>query len=292
MEEECLFVSSRGIRQSCDLRSLHSLSSAGQCRLDCGSLQPGGSVYVCTDAIEDFVANYMPKIPFEFNLYTGDSDRTISDTLLATIPIQELLNNPQLKKWYAQNNASTSPKVNPLPIGVDYHTCTRVPNPWSEPEASPKEQEYQLILTTLKAPTFKERRLPIFADALLNLNSQDRIECEARLNPSLLERLTGPLSRQKLWTKMSQHMFVLSPPGRGIDCHRTWEALILGCVPIVKKGLRSEIFNGMPVVQIDTWSQITQTFLEEQAHRFIVDFSGKSLAEHFKTLFLSRWTPS
>ena len=29
------------------------------------------------------------------------------------------------------------------------------------------------------------------------------------------------------------HRFVLSPPGHGLDCHRTWEAILLGAIPIV-----------------------------------------------------------
>lgn len=34
---------------------------------------------------------------------------------------------------------------------------------------------------------------------------------------------------------ISRAMYTLSPPGNGIDCHRTWEALFLGSVPIVKR---------------------------------------------------------
>jgi hypothetical protein len=35
---------------------------------------------------------------------------------------------------------------------------------------------------------------------------------------------------------MSDYQFVASPMGNGYDCHRTWEALALGCVPIVNLG--------------------------------------------------------
>ena len=36
------------------------------------------------------------------------------------------------------------------------------------------------------------------------------------------------------------HRAVLSPPGRGYDCFRTWEALALGTVPLV---VRDETFD-------------------------------------------------
>ena len=34
---------------------------------------------------------------------------------------------------------------------------------------------------------------------------------------------------------LAAHRAVLSPPGRGADCFRTWEALALGSVPLVPR---------------------------------------------------------
>lgn len=31
------------------------------------------------------------------------------------------------------------------------------------------------------------------------------------------------------------YKFALSPEGNGIDCHRTWECIYVGCIPILKK---------------------------------------------------------
>ena len=36
------------------------------------------------------------------------------------------------------------------------------------------------------------------------------------------------------WNKQKDFAFVLCPHGGGLDCHRNWEALCLGCIPIVK----------------------------------------------------------
>lgn len=33
--------------------------------------------------------------------------------------------------------------------------------------------------------------------------------------------------------------FVISPPGRGLDCHRTWEAIYLGSVPVAERAKKS-----------------------------------------------------
>lgn len=79
-------------------------------------------------------------------------------------------------------------------------------------------------------------------------------------------------------------MFVLSPEGIGIDCHRTWEALMLGSIPIVKKKLPSSLFDGLPVIQVDDWSEINQNRLMDIAH------SVMSKKFNFSPLFLNYWS--
>ena len=47
--------------------------------------------------------------------------------------------------------------------------------------------------------------------------------------------------------------FVVSPPGNGPDCHRTWESIYLGAVPIVLR----EFWNfgpDLPVIAVTKWS--------------------------------------
>lgn len=45
---------------------------------------------------------------------------------------------------------------------------------------------------------------------------------------------------------------VLSPPGNGADCHRTWEAMLLGAVPVVLRGsVAPSLVDELPVLQLD-----------------------------------------
>ena len=49
-------------------------------------------------------------------------------------------------------------------------------------------------------------------------------------------------------------LFVISPPGNGVDCHRTWEAMALGAVPVVlKSAIASSISDGMPMLLVDDY---------------------------------------
>jgi hypothetical protein len=50
-------------------------------------------------------------------------------------------------------------------------------------------------------------------------------------------------------------VFVLSPQGNGLDCHRTWEALYLGAIPVVTAGtLDQNLIQGLPILEVTDWS--------------------------------------
>lgn len=66
--------------------------------------------------------------------------------------------------------------------------------------------------------------------------------------------------------KMKQHKFVVCPRGHGPDCYRTWEALYMGCIPIVpsdKIGGCHHHFRGkLPILEVDNWN-LTPQYLEK-----------------------------
>jgi hypothetical protein len=53
--------------------------------------------------------------------------------------------------------------------------------------------------------------------------------------------------------------YVLSPPGNGPDCHRTWEAIYLGAIPIVKFEFWPFSRIDLPVIVLNNWSDL-ETF--------------------------------
>lgn len=79
--------------------------------------------------------------------------------------------------------------------------------------------------------------------------------------------------------------FVLSPAGGGYDCHRTWEALLLGCIPIVKRFNipLEDIYNDLPVLIVDEWKDISMELLE----RTVKDFETKQF--NYDKLTLKYW---
>ena len=55
---------------------------------------------------------------------------------------------------------------------------------------------------------------------------------------------------------------MISPEGNGIDCHRHYESLMAGCIPIVEEhaGIR-EKYKGYPIVYTKDYSEITPDYL-------------------------------
>jgi hypothetical protein len=79
------------------------------------------------------------------------------------------------------------------------------------------------------------------------------------------------------FSTLSNYKFVISPEGNGIDCHRHYEALMYGCIPIVERNsLTEQKYSGLPVLWTIDYSEITEKYLTEMYAIFLqtdYDFS-------------------
>ena len=60
---------------------------------------------------------------------------------------------------------------------------------------------------------------------------------------------------------MRSAKFIGSPRGFGEDCHRTWEALSLGVVPIIKYSKINILFDNLPVIIIKSFNELNNDLL-------------------------------
>jgi len=61
---------------------------------------------------------------------------------------------------------------------------------------------------------------------------------------------------QKFYYDLASHKFAISPRGNGIDCHRTWEALYLKTVPIVRENIHMNDFRELPIYFVKDWNEL------------------------------------
>lgn len=241
------------------------------------NIQSGDVVWVQCRFLGRFYKEILPVIQNPFVLVVTDGDESFpSNSGLCLNEIEDFLANDLLIHIFAQNSDYTglSNKVSHLPIGMDFHTVAYkgIDGGWGE-KGSPSDQEHTLknILNEL-LPT-DQRILGAFVDFQLSDSmhgsfqrylqfGEDRTSIFHRLMHTGLIEYAGFLRRTDLWKKKGKFVFSISPHGNGLDCHRTWEDLVLGCIVIVKTSTLDPMYEGLPVVIVNDWSEITKENLE------------------------------
>jgi hypothetical protein len=292
MENLCYFVNSRGILKSCDF---HSNNPKSSCNNDTSYLFEmlnkmfnGMSVYVCSDLLNFFVNNILHKINKKFVLVSGDSDLCVPLEVLKTNEINKLLNSPFLIKWFLQNSqVQNNPKMIQMPIGLDFHTISNNPgHNWKSFNESHLPGAQELVLVNIKenAEPFYNRIPKIYVNfSKGNDRFKDRVNSLKSIPTNLMVFNDNFTKRTLNWNVMSKYTFVLSPFGNGMDCHRTWESLCLGCIPILKAPGFKKMFENLPVLIVNNWSEVNKELL----NKIIEEFKTKTF--QYEKLTLKYW---
>jgi hypothetical protein len=71
---------------------------------------------------------------------------------------------------------------------------------------------------------------------------------------------------EKNLTNIQHSKYVISPPGAGADCYRTWEALYLGAIPVVLRKFWPFNHLDLPVKVVDSYSSFLQEIKDEEVY--------------------------
>ena len=149
-------------------------------------------------------------------LITHNSDYNIT----LTPEIDRILNQPVLRKWYAQNVGIHHPKLHVLPIGL-------ANDQWAHGDVS----FFRNPENAINAHNVKTESVYFY-----------------------FKHSTNYVKRTVLCT----YSFCICPEGNGADTHRFWEALYVKCVPIVLRTTYIEViqkqFPDLPMVVLDSWA--------------------------------------
>ncbi len=284
MEQLTSLISSRGLLKSCHSHNRKPISSSPDIDTDLlANHSHGRSIYVCTDALINFATHFFPKIDLPFVLVSGDGDTAVSADLLNQPAIAALLESELLVSWFAQNLSTSHPKLQHLPIGLDYHTMWERPGAWGISAMSAIAQENTLFNTLASAPPFSDRYMNAYCNWRPVPGWGDREACYAQIDRSICLFESGSVSRASTWQRQTEFMYVVSPEGIGMDCHRTWEAILLGCVPIVKRNSVTPIYEKLPVIVVDDWTEVNQ----ELMHVYSIKLASQKF--DFSSLFRDHW---
>ena len=294
-ETHCKYVGSYALLKSATHRSPTPVSDfEGLNPSWYSNLFPGCILHVCPPALPGFI-KILPQIKVPFKLLTNNSDWTMPHDFKES---SQILEHPFLIKWFAQNCIGTHDKLVKIPIGLDYHSMhpQKKRNIWEPPkkhrygwgfEAYATEQESELM--SFNKTPFWNRQIKAYANFQRALHTscgekryvQDRRDA-MKIHPDLVDYQPWNF-RNVCWSNMSTYAFVISPWGNGLDCHRTWEALCLGSIPIVKTSGLNSLFNDLPVWIINDWNEVTHENMVKKIEEF------KSKTFNYEKLTLAYW---
>jgi len=237
-------------------------------------IRDGELVWVRLSWLKSFVKQVLPLVKASFVLVTGDSDSCVPSEL--TTEAKAILGSLNVVHWFTQNydGSVVTQKMSPIPIGIDFHMLSERPI-WGENITSPLQQEQVLKSIGRGLPAVGNRIQKVYVDfawqqrwSILDYRTYHPLQ-GTRLRQSrrwIAKRLrkneavhcqNGPLPRSEMWRSRGKYAFVLSPPGNGLDCHRTWEALALGHIVLVPSSSLNSLYSGLPVVALKGWDEIT-----------------------------------
>jgi hypothetical protein len=166
-------------------------------------------------------------------------------------------------------------------------------HPWG-PKINPLFQENELFEIQRNSKPFFERQLKAYANFHFLMTTRygkiDRVDAFNTLPKNIVFYEPRKCFRKESWENMVQHAFVISPHGNGLDCHRTWEALCLGCIPIVKTSGIDSLFDDLPVWIVCEWTEVTEENMREKINGFrLRKFNyGKLTTDYWKALYRSQ----
>jgi len=278
-------IASRSILEACD-HHIENPESESKRLPTTFPQKSGETIYIHPTALTNFAKDYLPNVKFFFVLVSGDSDMTIPDDNMAIC--QHILKHPLLLYWFAQNCTKPSQKLKQLPIGLDFHTMAKSNHSWGP--MTPRELQEHEVNTLRRLNVVKTNTCYSNFHFLINTRyANDRRDAMIKIPKELIYYEPKRIDRVNSWHHMINHTFVVSPHGNGLDCHRTWEALALGCIPIIKTSPLDPMFDGLPVLIVKEWSDINEELLKS---KIVGNMEKLDLLYWLNLIKVSMWCPT
>lgn len=191
------------------------------------------NIFLFTDWVDHFVDHTLPTIDWEFNLITHNADASAGDL--------RILDNPYLKKWYGMNCRLAHPKLVPIPIGI-------ANGRWPHGDEN-----------ALRNVMYSD----IQRDGVCYCNFSQHTHPDRRAIHETLKKFDwitfeeNNLGFEDYLKRLASFKFVISPRGNSVDCHRVWEALYVGTIPIITEDVATDNFiDNLPIDIVSDWNYL------------------------------------
>mmetsp|Transcript_128336 Transcript_128336/g.256323 ORF Transcript_128336/g.256323 Transcript_128336/m.256323 type:complete len:359 (+) Transcript_128336:188-1264(+) len=178
-------------------------------------------VFVGRDNLPEFLAASAGKVAVPFVLVVAGNDSPLTQVLQSAL-VEGL---PTLRACFSPNlHSPLEPaRFHPLPVGFL----------WKRMNA---DHECFVRELNASAAPFEERDMRLLVPWMRHFGGLRPQYARMLATPeyhALVKVVPEKMSFREYMTMVSQHRAVLSPPGKGYDCTRTWEAISVGSMPLI-----------------------------------------------------------
>jgi len=244
--------------------------------IDIQKIKNNDIIFIKSDFLNEF-NSLLKKIDKKIILISGNSDLIIDDNFLS------IINNKNIIKWYAVNSIIKHDKMVNIPLGLQNEHLYFYNNPQSNQKLITNVINENIVknknvLLSFNIKTNILHRKPIY-DKLKNKSYIDirNFKRDDRFDINFM---------MDYYREIKKHKFVICPLGNGPDCHRYWEVLYLGSIPIIQKHPVLDNFfenDTLPVLYIDDISKINKNMLDYEYNRI------KSKEYDLSRLYFDYW---
>lgn len=236
---------------------------------DSETIQPGPIVYSRTHLVTSqfpVLASFPSCV-----LVTSFSDTSLTGMMAERLP-------PNVRCWFSNNVVCRNPRVQSVPIGLRLSL------------------EIEGVLRRMMAIPRPPRHNLVYLNCWRRLRQQHNprrgiYEQFGELDWVTAEGGFEHVPLVDFYQQISRHPYVLSPAGAGPDCHRHWESILLGSIPIVLREPYLDVLEGLPVLVVSKWDEVTPDRLERELPRLRELFHSPAMErvwfEYWKERILS-----
>lgn len=214
---------------------------------------------------------FLNNVSKPFVLITAMEDTQLPLEIDISI-MNKILSSPFFKHWFSVNKTIPNDNIfTSIPYGLDFWTLTTKPY-FGDNNKSMIQQNQDLESIISSSSHFSQRIPKIYANFHFNFTDDRHGGMRRKLlhiiPKDIIYYQENRLPRSESYKCISKYSFVVSPYGHGFDCIRTFEALCLGCIVIMKKSFLDIIYEGLPILLLDEWTDINETLLTKTLNEF------------------------
>lgn len=239
-----------------------------KCLFNTSLVERGDIIYVARGSLEFFFNKVFRRIANPFILITHNHDESSPGRF------KKYLESPQIIKWFGENSDVVShEKFVPIPIGIA-----------NEKWLHGRRQIFDDVLNIIENKLYHQKAKKAYMNFSTKTNSMLRLPILEYFKDKSFVVVAKEKLPQDYLMEMSNYWYVLSPHGNGLDCHRTWEALLVGSIPVVKSSTLDLLYKDLPVIIVADWKEVTLKSLEKKHREILLKTDW-----NFEKLYMPYW---